>query len=75
MAPRQLKGGGRAAGVGPVRAAIHVVSTGSMAFTDAGGDLHAVSIHVPTPRFDQQRAVVTKALLQLRADLPRVLGS
>ena len=46
-----------------------------MAFADAGGDLHAVSIPVPTPRFDQQRAVVTKALLQLRADLPRVLGS
>jgi len=46
-----------------------------MAFIDAGGDLHAVSIPVPTPRFDQQRAVVTKALLQLRADLPRVLGS
>lgn len=51
------------------------ISALGIAFTDAAGDLHAVSIPVPTPRFEQQKANVTTALLRLRADLPRVLGS
>lgn len=51
------------------------ISALGIAFTDAMGDLHAVSIPVPTPRFEMRKANVTAALLQLRADLPRVLGS
>jgi DNA-binding IclR family transcriptional regulator len=51
------------------------ISALGIAFTDVAGDLHAVSIPVPTPRFEQQKANVTTALLRLRADLPRVLGS
>jgi len=51
------------------------ISALGTAFTDAVGDLHAVSVPVPTPRFEQQKPTVSAALERLRADLPRVLGS
>lgn len=51
------------------------VSALGIAFADAVGDLHSVSIPVPTHRFEQQKAIVTSALLRLRSDLPRILGS
>lgn len=50
------------------------ISALGFAFADSAGDLHAVSVPVPSPRFEQQKAGVTKALLRLRADLPRLLG-
>lgn len=50
------------------------ISALGFAFADAVGDLHAVSVPVPTPRFAQQKAVVTASLLRLKADLPRFLG-
>lgn len=51
------------------------ISALGIAFADAMGDLHAVSIPVPSPRFEVQKASVAAALLRLKADLPRVLGS
>lgn len=51
------------------------ISALGFAFTDAVGDLHAVSVPVPSPRFVPQKATVTAALQRLRADLPRILGS
>ncbi len=50
------------------------ISALGCAFTAIAGDLHAISVPVPTPRFALQKAVVTSALLRLRSDLPRILG-
>ena len=43
-----------------------------LAFSDPVGDVHAVSVPVPTPRFDDRRASVTAALLALRVQLSRM---
>lgn len=51
------------------------ISALGFAFTDVAGDLHAVSVPIPTPRFEQQKAAVVAALERLRADLLRVLGA
>lgn len=50
------------------------ISALGFAFADSVGDLHAVSIPVPSPRYEQQKAAVTAALLRLKSDLPRLLG-
>lgn len=51
------------------------ISALGFAFTDATGDLHAISVPIPSSRFEQQRASVAAALQRLRADLVRVLGA
>ncbi len=51
------------------------ISALGFAFADTVGDLHAISVPVPTPRYQQQKPVVTAALLRLKADTARVLGS
>lgn len=50
------------------------ISALGFAFADSAGDLHAVSIPVPSPRFAQQKATVSSALLHLRKDLTRIFG-
>lgn len=50
------------------------ISALGFAFTDVVGDLHSVSVPIPSPRFDQQKATVMAALQRLRTDLLRVLG-
>lgn len=51
------------------------ISALGFAFTDVVGDLHAISVPIPSPRFEQQKATVLAALQRLRGDLFRVLGS
>lgn len=51
------------------------ISALGFAFTDVVGDLHSVSVPIPSPRFEQQKAAVMAALQRLRTDLLRVLGS
>ncbi len=48
------------------------ISALGIAFTDPVGDLHAISVPVPTPRYDGQRAQVTRALTALKAELARM---
>lgn len=43
-----------------------------LAFMDPAGDLHAISVPVPTPRFEGQSAAVTAALLALKQELSRM---
>ncbi|MCA3513677.1 MAG: IclR family transcriptional regulator [Rhodobacter sp.] len=50
------------------------ISALGFAFVDSVGDLHAVSVPVPSPRYIDQKPVVTAALLRLRSELPRLLG-
>lgn len=50
------------------------ISALGFAFVDSVGDLHAVSVPVPSPRYVDQKPVVTAALLGLRKELPRLLG-
>ena len=51
------------------------ISAVGFAFSDIVGDLHSVSVPIPSPRFGQQKATVMAALQRLRVDLLRVLGS
>lgn len=51
------------------------ISALGFAFTDMVGDLHAISIPIPTPRFKEQRSLVLKALLRLQSDTQRIIGS
>lgn len=50
------------------------ISALGFAFTDMAGDLHAISVPIPSQRLERQRAKVTAALQRLRTDLHRVLG-
>lgn len=43
-----------------------------IAFTDPVGDLHAISVPVPTPRYEGQRDTISAALLALKAELSRM---
>lgn len=43
-----------------------------IAFADPVGDLHAISVPVPTSRYEGQREAVAKALLALKAELSRM---
>ena len=45
------------------------ISAIGIAFIDRGGDLYAISVPIPTPRFADQRSGVTEALLRLLAEL------
>lgn len=51
------------------------ISALGFAFSDFAGDLHAISVPIPTPRFEDQRAAVTAALLALKADIGRIFES
>lgn len=45
-----------------------------MAFTDLAGDLHAISVPVPTPRYEGQREAVARALLAVKSEVSRMFG-
>lgn len=48
------------------------ISALGFAFSDLAGDLHAISVPVPTTRYDSQKAAVTAALLRARAEIARI---
>lgn len=50
------------------------ISALGFAFTDHVGDLHAISIPVPTPRFAEQKETVQAALLRVKAEILRIFG-
>lgn len=50
------------------------ISALGFAFTDLVGDLHAISVPVPTSRFPQQKELVTIALAKGKAEITRILG-
>ncbi len=45
------------------------VSAIGFAFTDWHGELHAISVPVPSSRFDRQRAAIENALLEVASDI------
>jgi DNA-binding IclR family transcriptional regulator len=47
------------------------VSAIGFAFTDWSGELHAISVPVPSSRFESQRNVIEKALLETSANIQR----
>jgi DNA-binding IclR family transcriptional regulator len=49
------------------------ISALGIAFTDLAGDLHAISVPIPSSRFAEQREAVAAALLALKPELARVL--
>jgi DNA-binding IclR family transcriptional regulator len=49
------------------------ISALGIAFADLAGDLHAISVPIPSTRFSDQRNAVAVALLALRPELARVL--
>lgn len=49
------------------------ISALGIAFADLAGDLHAISVPIPSTRFAEQRTAVAAALLALRPELVRVL--
>jgi DNA-binding IclR family transcriptional regulator len=49
------------------------ISALGIAFADLAGDLHAISVPIPSTRFAEQREAVAAALLALRPELARVL--
>lgn len=48
------------------------ISAAGIAFADWKGALHAISVPIPSPRFDDQKAVVTEALGRVKLELTRV---
>lgn len=48
------------------------ISALGFAFNDFSGDLHAISVPIPTHRFGGQHAFVTEALMALRAEIQRI---
>jgi DNA-binding IclR family transcriptional regulator len=50
------------------------VSALGIAFADVTGDLHAISVPIPTSRFAEQQAAVTAELRALKPELTRVLA-
>lgn len=51
------------------------ISAAGVAFGDWRGALHAISVPIPTSRFDQQREVVKAALLKIKAQLAATFGA
>jgi DNA-binding IclR family transcriptional regulator len=49
------------------------ISALGIAFADLAGDLHAISVPIPSTRFPEQRKAVAAALLALKPELARVL--
>ncbi len=49
------------------------ISALGIAFADLAGDLHAISVPIPSSRFADQRSAVAAALLALKPELERVL--
>ncbi len=49
------------------------ISALGIAFADLAGDLHAISVPIPSTRFAEQREAVATALLALKPELTRVL--
>jgi len=49
------------------------ISALGIAFADLAGDLHAISVPIPSTRFAEQREAVAEALLALKPELTRVL--
>lgn len=49
------------------------ISALGIAFADLAGDLHAISVPIPSTRFPEQRSAVAAALLALKPELARVL--
>ncbi len=49
------------------------ISALGIAFADLAGDLHAISVPIPSTRFAEQREAVAAALLALKPELARVL--
>lgn len=50
------------------------ISAIGIAFRDFGGEVFAISLPIPTSRFAERRALVTSALLAVKADLEGVLA-
>ena len=50
------------------------ISAIGIAFRDFGGEVFAISLPIPTSRFAERRALVTAALLAVKADLEGVLA-
>ncbi len=50
------------------------ISAAGIAFSDWKGALHAVSIPVPSSRFESQKPAVVQALLRVKADVRRLFG-
>jgi DNA-binding IclR family transcriptional regulator len=48
------------------------ISALGFAFTDLAGDLHAISVPVPSSRYPERREAVAAALLRLRVELRRI---
>ena len=47
------------------------VSAIGFAFTDWAGELHAISVPVPSSRFEKQKGVIETALLETAASIPQ----
>ncbi|MEM8729560.1 MAG: IclR family transcriptional regulator [Pseudomonadota bacterium] len=50
------------------------VSAIGFAFSDWGGNLHAISIPVPSTRFEKQRALIEEALLEKAKSTPQIFA-
>ena len=50
------------------------ISAIGVAFRDLAGEVFAISVPIPTSRFDGQRAMVIAAVLRLKADLATILS-
>lgn len=51
------------------------ISAAGIAFSDWKGALHAISMPVPTSRFESQKALVVQALLRLKQEMNRLFGT
>jgi DNA-binding IclR family transcriptional regulator len=51
------------------------ISAAGIAFSDWKGALHAISVPVPTSRFEEQKDAVVQALTELKGSVERVFGS
>ncbi|MEO6301170.1 MAG: IclR family transcriptional regulator [Paracoccaceae bacterium] len=49
------------------------ISAIGIAFRDLPGEVYAISVPIPTSRFDERRAQVVAAILQLKAELAQVI--
>jgi DNA-binding IclR family transcriptional regulator len=48
------------------------ISAIGLAFTDLVGDLHAISVPIPTQRYDEKKQAVQAVLLRLRAQIAQI---
>jgi DNA-binding IclR family transcriptional regulator len=51
------------------------ISALGFAFSDPVGDLHAISVPVPTSRYESQSQIVSAALLKAKAELARIFAT